>query len=60
MTQRRIGKYDIEGATAEQLNDFRPLLNTQVGQPYSAININQDRDLVQTYYFSKGYRQCPG
>jgi outer membrane protein insertion porin family len=54
-TQRRIGKYGIEGATAEQLNDFRPLLNTQVGQPYSAININQDRDLVQTYYFSKGY-----
>jgi outer membrane protein insertion porin family len=54
-TQRRIGKYDIEGATAEQLNDFRPLLNTLVGQPYSAININQDRDLVQTYYFSKGY-----
>ncbi len=54
-TQRRIGKYDIEGATAEQLNDFRSLLNTQVGQPYSAININQDRDLVQTYYFSKGY-----
>jgi outer membrane protein assembly factor BamA len=54
-TQRRIGKYDIEGATAEQLNDFRPLLNTQAGQPYSAININQDRNLVQTYYFSKGY-----
>jgi outer membrane protein assembly factor BamA len=54
-TQRRIGKYDIEGATVEQLNDFRPSLNTQVGQPYSAININQDRDLVQTYYFSKGY-----
>ncbi len=39
----------------EQLSDFRPFLNTQVGQPYSAININQDRDLVQTYYFSKGY-----
>jgi outer membrane protein insertion porin family len=54
-TQSRIGKYDIEGATPEQLNDFRPFLNTQVGQPYSAININQDRDLVQTYYFSKGY-----
>ncbi len=53
--QSRIGKYDIEGATAEQLSDFRPFLNTQVGQPYSAININQDRDLVQTYYFSKGY-----
>ncbi len=54
-TQRRIGKYDIEGATAEQLSDFRPYLNTQVGQPYSAVNINQDRNLVQTYYYSKGY-----
>lgn len=54
-TQRRIGKYEIEGATAEQLDDFRPLLNTQVGQPYSAVNINGDRNLVQTYYFSKGY-----
>ena len=54
-TQRRIGKYDIEGATAEQLDAFRPYLNTEVGQPYSAVNINQDRDLVQTYYLSKGY-----
>ena len=26
-----------------------------MGQPYSAVNINQDRNLVQTYYFSKGY-----
>ena len=54
-TQHRIAKYDIEGATAEQLNDFRPSLNAQVGQPYSAVNINEDRDLVQTYYLSKGY-----
>ena len=54
-TQRRIGKYEIEGATAEQLDNFRPLLNTRVGQPYSAVNVNGDRNLVQTYYFSKGY-----
>ena len=54
-TQRRIGKYDIEGVTAEQLIDLRPFLNTQVGQPYSAVNINQDRNLVQTYFYSKGY-----
>ncbi len=54
-TQRRIVKYDIEGATAEQLNDFRPSLNAQIGQPYSAVNINEDRDQVQTYYLSKGY-----
>jgi outer membrane protein insertion porin family len=54
-TQRRIGKYDIEGATAEQLAAFHPNLNAQVGQPYSALNINQDRDLVLTYYLSTGY-----
>jgi outer membrane protein insertion porin family len=54
-TQRRIGKYDIDGATSEQLNDFRPFLNTRVGQPYSAVNVNEDRNLIQTYYSSKGY-----
>jgi outer membrane protein insertion porin family len=54
-TQRRIGKYDIQGVTAEQLIDIRPYLNSQVGQPYSAVNINQDRNLVQTYFYSKGY-----
>jgi len=53
--QRRIGKYDIDGATTEQLDAFRPYLNTQVGQPYSAVNVNLDRDLIQTYYLSKGY-----
>ncbi len=53
--QRRIGKYEIQGATAEQLSGFQPNLNTVAGQPYSVVNINKDRDLVQTYYFSKGY-----
>jgi outer membrane protein insertion porin family len=54
-TQRRIGKYDIEGVDAELLDQIRPYLNTQVGQPYSAVNINDDRNLVQTYLLSKGY-----
>jgi outer membrane protein insertion porin family len=54
-TQRRIGKYDIDGASPEQLNDFRPFLNTRVGQPYSAVNVNEDRNLIQIYYSSKGY-----
>jgi outer membrane protein insertion porin family len=53
--QRRIGKYDINGATANQLDELRPYLNTRVGQPYSSFNINQDRNLVQTYFYSKGY-----
>jgi outer membrane protein insertion porin family len=54
-TQRRIGKYDIQGVSDEQLKDLRSYLNTQVGQPYSAVNINQDRNLIQTYFYSKGY-----
>jgi outer membrane protein insertion porin family len=54
-TQRRVAKYDIEGATTGQLADFRPNLNTRVGQPYAAVNVNQDRDQVLTYYLSKGY-----
>jgi outer membrane protein insertion porin family len=54
-TQRRIARYDINGATDEQLNEIRPYLNTQVGQPYSASNINQDRNLVQIYFSSHGY-----
>ena len=54
-TQSRVGKYDIQGVTPEQLADLRPNLNAIVGQPYSALNINQDRDLVQTYFLSKGF-----
>jgi outer membrane protein assembly factor BamA len=53
--QRRIGQYEIEGTTAAQLAELRPSLNAQAGQPYSAVNINADRDLIQTYFFSKGY-----
>ena len=54
-TQQRIGKYEIVGASPEEISQFKSYLNTQPGQPYSAININQDRDLVRTYYLSHGY-----
>jgi outer membrane protein insertion porin family len=53
--QQRIGKYEITGATPEQLADLRRELNTQVGQPYSSLNLTQDRDAALTYYLSHGY-----
>jgi outer membrane protein insertion porin family len=53
--QQRIGKYEITGASPDQLSQFKPSLNLQVNQPYSSVNLNQDRDLVITYYLSHGY-----
>jgi outer membrane protein insertion porin family len=53
--QQRIGKYEIIGAGPQELAQIRPSLNTQVGQPHSAVNINADRDMVLTYFSSHGY-----
>ncbi|HEV2272613.1 MAG TPA: POTRA domain-containing protein, partial [Acidobacteriaceae bacterium] len=53
--QQRIGKYQIMGATDAQIAEFKPYLNTEPGQPYSAVNIDDDRDLVLTYYLRHGY-----
>jgi outer membrane protein insertion porin family len=53
--QQRIGRYDIAGAGSSELDELRPHLNTQVGQPYSAVNLNEDRDTVLTYFMSHGY-----
>ncbi|HEY4052068.1 MAG TPA: BamA/TamA family outer membrane protein, partial [Acidobacteriaceae bacterium] len=53
--QQRIGKYEITGAGPQEIAQIRPQLNTQVGQPYSVVNINDDRDMVLTYFTSHGY-----
>ncbi len=53
--QQKIGKYDITGATAPQLDAIRPYLSAQSGQPYSVSNLTDDRDLVMTYFLSQGY-----
>ena len=53
--QQKIGKYDIQGAETVSLETLKPLLNTQVGQPYSSLNVVGDRDLILNYYLSHGY-----
>jgi outer membrane protein insertion porin family len=53
--QQRIGAYVINGASQVQLSQLTPLLNTQSGQPYSSLNVGQDRDSILTYYLSHGF-----
>jgi len=56
--QQRIGAYVINGANQVQLSDLTPLLNTQSGQPYSSLNITQDRDSILTFYLSHGFHRA--
>ncbi|HTZ90156.1 MAG TPA: POTRA domain-containing protein [Alloacidobacterium sp.] len=53
--QQRIGAYVINGTKQVPLSDLTPLLNTQSGQPYSSLNVSQDRDSILTYYLSHGF-----
>jgi outer membrane protein insertion porin family len=57
-TQQRIGSYIIQGMRQIPEETLRPSLNTEVGQPYSSLNIAGDRDLIQTYYLSHGYQNA--
>lgn len=53
--QQKIGSYTINGMKKISPDAVRPSLNTEVGQPYSSLNVTGDRDLIQTYYLSHGY-----
>ena len=53
--QQLIGAYVINGTKQIPLSDLTPLLNTQSGQPYSSLNVTQDRDSILTYYLSHGF-----
>lgn len=53
--QQKIGKYQINGTDTVPLETLAPLLNTQVGQPYSSLNIVGDRDVILNYYLAHGY-----
>jgi len=56
--QQRIGSYTINGMRKIPLEELRPSLNTEVGQPYSSLNVAGDRDLIQGYYLSHGYQNA--
>ena len=56
--QQKVGKLEIAGAKQVPLSTLTPLLNTVVGQPYSAANIFGDRDEILGYYLDHGFGQA--
>ena len=56
--QQRFGSYKLVGNIKVPTDTLLPLLNTEVGQPYSSTNLTGDRDAVLTYYLSHGYDQA--
>ncbi len=57
-TQQKIGSYTINGMHKIPVDVLRPSLNTEVGQPYSSLNVTGDRDMIQGYYLSHGYQNA--
>ena len=56
--QQKVGELDIEGASQVSLGSLQPLLNTEVGQPYSAANVVGDRNAILGYYLDHGFGQA--
>jgi outer membrane protein assembly factor BamA len=56
--QQKVGKFEILGAKQVPLATLTPLLNTRVGQPYSAANVAGDRDTILGYYLDHGFGQA--
>jgi outer membrane protein assembly factor BamA len=56
--QQKIGSYAINGTHKISEEELHPLLNTEVGQPYSSLNVTGDRDVIQSYYLSHGYQNA--
>lgn len=53
--QQKVGRYDIDGVTAEQRAEIEPNLNLAAGQPYSGSNLVADRDAILGYFLDHGY-----
>jgi len=56
--QQKIGSYTLNGMRKISEEELRPSLNTEVGQPYSSLNVTGDRDVIQSYYLSHGYQNA--
>lgn len=53
--QQKVGNYNIEGVTPEQLAGFKPKLSLEPGQPYSGSSLASDRDAILGYFLDNGY-----
>ncbi len=55
--QQRIGNYQVAGNKQIPLEELKPLLNLQTGEPVSPATIVADRDSLLTYYLRHGFSQ---
>jgi outer membrane protein assembly complex protein YaeT len=49
-----VGSFQVVGNDTQPVTSFPPL-NSQPGQPFSDVNVAQDRDILLSYYFNNGY-----
>jgi outer membrane protein insertion porin family len=53
--QQKFGQVNLTGVDASRLPAVRHLLSSQTGQPFSLINLSEDRDAVLSYYVTNGF-----
>ncbi len=53
--QWTVSNLHIEGATQLDLSSLHPDLTSAIGQPYAAVNIATDRNLILNRYYSEGF-----
>lgn len=56
--QQKFGTVNLAGVDPRRINDLKPLLNAQEGQPFSLITLSGDRDALLSYYVSNGFDQA--
>jgi outer membrane protein assembly factor BamA len=54
-SQTRVENFAIEGIKSFSLDDIRPFINTDVGQPFSEMIVATDRDAITNFYFNRGF-----
>jgi len=52
----RVGRLEIRGTHSVSEAELRGLINTREGQPFSEATIADDRDVVLTHYFNRGFQ----
>jgi len=53
--QTRVHQVKLEGVDRADAEKLDPMLSSVVGQPFSEVNLANDRDAVTYYYFNRGY-----
>jgi outer membrane protein assembly complex protein YaeT len=53
--QTLVGAFQITGNATQPTASLEALVNTGPGQPFSDVNVAQDRDILLNYYFNNGF-----